>query len=493
MNKKRACSIILQLILIITLIIPSSNVFAATNTTNDDYLHTDGNKILDDSGNQVRLTGIAWFGFETPNYCFHGIWANKMENIIDLVANNGFNLMRVPLSVELVNQWRKGVYPAPDSMNDYINPELKGMNSLQVLDATLAYCNKVGLKVMLDMHRIDSAGQTPTWYTDKYTTADYEACWEWLANHYKNDDTVVAMDLFNEPHGKAYRQETTAIWDDSTNPANWKNEAQIVGNKILKINPKMLIMVEGIETYPKEGKTYSYTGEDGYYGYWWGGNLRGVKDHPITLSVKNQVVYSPHDYGPSVSDQSWFSAGFDETSLTKDAWMPNWLYIHTNNIAPVLIGEWGGQMDGGSNQKWMSALADTIVKNNLNHTFWCLNPNSGDTGGILGNDFATVDQAKYALVKPTLWADKTSGKFIGLDHQVNLGTTGTHVKGNGIVPVLNGDVNGDGRVNVLDYLKLKKYIVNKSISINTKAGDVNNDGVIDSNDLTALRKVLLTK
>ena len=59
-----------------------------------------------------------------------------------------------------------------------------------------------------------------------------------------------------------------------------------------------------------------------------------------------------------------------------------------------------------NNQKWMQALADLIKEKNINHTFWCLNPNSGDTGGIFGYDFKTVDTAKMALVKPTLWQEK---------------------------------------------------------------------------------------
>ena len=176
---------------------------------------------------------------------------------------------------------------------------------------------------------------------------DYEECWNWLAKHYKNDDTVIAMDIFNEPHGKAYRQEQAAKWDDSTDIDNWKYEAEKVGKEILEINPNLLIMVEGVETYPKEGFDYSTKDVNNYYGTWWGGNLRGVKDYPINIEIHpNQVVYSPHDYGPGVSMQPWFENGFTKESLFKEAWEPNWFYIQDKNIAPLLIGEWGGNMDG---------------------------------------------------------------------------------------------------------------------------------------------------
>ncbi|MFD2881577.1 cellulase family glycosylhydrolase [Paenibacillus rhizoplanae] len=63
------------------------------------------------------------------------------------------------------------------------------------------------------------------------------------------------------------------------------------------MNPHWLIIVEGIEQ-NVQGNTSKY---------WWGGNLTGVRNYPVTLTVPNQVVYSPHDYGPGVAEQPWFS------------------------------------------------------------------------------------------------------------------------------------------------------------------------------------------
>lgn len=483
--RKKAIALIITFLVFCTAL-PFQGYVYASDMQSDDYLHVNGNQIVDDNGNKVHLTGIAWFGLETPNYTYHGIWANSLENMLDIVADNGFNLLRVPLSVELVNQWRKGTPPQPESIDYVNNPNLKGKNSLEVFDASVAYCKKNGLKMMLDMHRISSGGQTPTWSTDKYSTEDFEACWQWLAERYKNDDTVIAMDLFNEPHGKAYWGEG-AKWDGSTDADNWKYEAEKVGKQILNINPKLLIVVEGIECYPKEGYTYTSTAPENYYGYWWGGNLRGVADFPVKLG--SQVIYSPHDYGPSVSAQPWFEGTFDEQTLTRDAWEPNWFYIHEKNLAPILIGEWGGQMDGGKNEKWMRALASLISKNNLNHTFWCLNANSGDTGGILQYDFKTIDTAKLALVQPTLWKD-SNGKYIGLDHQVNLGKTGTHV-GGGTVEVLMGDVNGDKTFDALDLASIKAYLLNPSTVISLKAADYNEDGGVNALDYAAIKIALL--
>ena len=491
MKIKGKCAAMIMFMLI-TLMTPAM-VFAAENDSNDDYLHTSGSKIYDSYGNEVRLTGIAWFGNETPNNSYHGLWANTLDGILDKVANNGFNILRVPLSVQLVNEWRNGRNPMPDSMNDYVNPDLKNKSTLEILDKSIAICKKKGIKVILDMHRVINGSQSKTWYTDKYSVEDYEESWKWLTNHYKNDDTVIAMDIFNEPNGKAYRKEQCAKWDDSKDIDNWKNEAEKVSNEILDINPNLLIMVEGVETYPKEGYDYSTKDASNYYGTWWGGNLRGVQDHPINIkNHPNQVVYSPHDYGPGVSSQPWFESGFTQKSLIENAWEPNWLYIQEKNIAPLLIGEWGGNMDGGNNQKWMQALADTIKEKNINHTFWCLNPNSGDTGGILEYDFSTVDTAKMALVKPTLWQNK-SGQGIGLDHKVNLGSNGTHVVATSQEEpvIIKGDVNNNGEVDIFDYILLQKYILDSSVEININNSYITDDKKINSADILGLRKLLL--
>ena len=98
-------------------------------------------------------------------------------------------------------------------------------------------------------------------------------------------------------------------------------------------------------------------------------------------------------------------------------------------------------MDGGKNQKWMTLLRDYMIKNHINHTFWCLNTNSGDTGG-LWKDFsyslaATTDksngttisweESKYALLEKALWQTQSSGKYIGLDHKTPLGINGTGI------------------------------------------------------------------
>ncbi|MBO4510268.1 MAG: cellulase family glycosylhydrolase, partial [Lachnospiraceae bacterium] len=132
-----------------------------------------------------------------------------------------------------------------------------------------------------------------------------------------------------------------------------------------------------------------------------------------------------HDYCPTVYEQPWFEGKYTYYSLMKDCWHDNWFYIYEKNIAPLLIGEWGGFMRE-PNLTWMTYMRQLIKKYHLNHTFWCLNANSGDTGGLLLDDFTTWDTEKYNFVKEVLWQE--GGKFVGLDHEIALGKNGISLK-----------------------------------------------------------------
>nr|WP_231859346.1 cellulase family glycosylhydrolase [Actinoplanes missouriensis] len=396
-----------------------------------DWLHVDGNQIVDSAGNPVWLTGANWFGFNASERVFHGLWSANITEITRSMAQRGINIVRVPISTQLLLEWKAGTFNTVN-VNTYANPELAGKNSLQIFDFWLALCEQYGIKVLLDVHsaEADNSGHIhPVWYKGTITPELYYQAWEWVTARYKANDTIVAMDLKNEPHGTPGTT-PRAKWDNSTDVDNWKHTAETAAKRILAINPEVLVLVEGQEVYPREGETWNSPNTDpdlspNYYYNWWGGNLRGVRDYPINLGAnQDQLVYSPHDYGPLVFNQPWFDKPFDKTTLTNDVWRPNWLYIHENDTAPLLIGEWGGRLGQDERQdRWMTALRDLIVEHRLHQTFWVLNPNSGDTGGLLLDDWKTWDEQKYALLKPALW--QQGGKFVSLDHQVPLGGAGS--------------------------------------------------------------------
>ncbi|MBR5635389.1 MAG: glycoside hydrolase family 5 protein, partial [Pseudobutyrivibrio sp.] len=411
----------------------------------DDWLHTKGGRIYDKQGHEVYLTGANWFGFNCSEKVFHGLWSANMKDVGEGMADHGINLVRVPISTELLLEWKAGK-KVKVNVNTYANPELKNadgsdMDSREIFDTFVKLCKENGIKIMMDCHSADannSGHNYNVWYGPKgFTTEDWITGWTWFANEYKNDDTIIACDLKNEPHGKYSQADSNAAkWDDSKDENNWQYAASRCGKAILDVNPNLLIMVEGIEETPRPGYDYNSGTQDPnatedelkYYGGWWGGNLRNAGKYPVDLGkYQSQLVYSPHDYGPAVYKQTWFDKDFTEQTLLDDVWYDSWFYLQDQEIAPLLIGEWGGFMDGGDNEKYLNLMSDFIAKNKINHTFWCINPNSGDTGGLLEGDWVTWDTAKYNMMKQTLWSDSKTGKFVGLDHEVPLGSNGETV------------------------------------------------------------------
>lgn len=411
---------------------PVSNPDPARNTegvAGDDWLTTEGSHIVDMNGTEVWLTGCNWFGYNTGTNIFDGVWNCNLKDTLKSIADHGFNVLRVPMSAELLLQWKNGEYPRANYNNAY-NEELNSMNSLEIFDYVLSLCEQNGMKIIIDIHcaKTDAAGHNhPVWYNGNITEDDFVEALSWCAERYKNNDTIIGYDLKNEPHGKA-SETPHAIWNDSDSPDNWKKVAERAGNAVLDANPYALIIIEGIQIYPKDIKTNNFVStndDDDYYNTWWGANLMAVKDYPIDFGSperNKQIIYSPHDYGPRVYEQPWFQGGFTYESLMKDAWYDYWLYIQEEGIAPIFVGEWGGFMEG-DNLKWMEYFRQLIAEKHLHHTFWCFNANSGDTGGLVKDDFKTWDEEKYNFVKEVLWQTE-DGEFIGLDHAVPLGVNG---------------------------------------------------------------------
>lgn len=393
----------------------------------DDWLHTDGHRLYDKDGKQVWLTGLNWFGYNTGTNTFDGLWNSQLEPTVKAIADHGFNLIRVPMSAELILQWRAGEYPKANYNNAY-NTALNSMNSLEIWDYFLTLAEANGIKVIPDVHSAEtnaSGHNVNLWFTERISVEQYYTALEWMAERYKNNDTIIGYDLKNEPHGKPYEGNGAAIWNNSKAANNWKYVAETAAARVLAKNPNVLILVEGTEIFPADLKTnsdYHSTDEKDYLFNWWGGNLRAVAEYPIDLGkYSDKLVYSPHDYGPTVYQQPWFQGTYTYDSLMKDCWHDNWFYIYEEDIAPLLIGEWGGFMTE-PNITWMTYMRQLIAKYHLNHTFWCLNANSGDTGGLLLDDFKTWDEDKYNFVKQVLW--QQNGKFVGLDHAIPLGENG---------------------------------------------------------------------
>src|SRR5229473_3057761 len=127
------------------------------------------------------------------------------------------------------------------NINYGLNPRLRGLNGLALVDYIVNGAGRRGLRVILDRHHPSADGQPELWYTAKVPDEHWIQDWLVLARRYRGNDAVIGADLSNEPHGAAT----------------------------------------------------------------WGDNLSAAAHAPVRLSHPERLVYSAHDYGPEESGQSW--------------------------------------------------------------------------------------------------------------------------------------------------------------------------------------------
>src|SRR5438552_3138615 len=382
------------------------------------YWHTSGNQIIDSSGRVVRIAGINWYGFETKDQVVHGLWARDYHTILNTIKNNGYNAIRLPYSNQMVES---PIIPSNISYSNSsgaINTDLKGLNALQLMDKVIHAAGALGVRLMLDNHRSEagkSAEANGLWQT----SADPESAWinDWktLVNRYatfkdaSGNPTVVAVDLRNEPHLNANGSPSGSCWTGDTATSgcpttntsqNWPAAAQRAGNAVLSANSNLLVIVEGAECYNGDCD-------------WWGGNLEGVSSHPITLNTASRLVYSAHDYGPSLYQQSWFNGNTSYSTLAA-VWNKFWGYISANHTAPVIVGEFGTDNNSsdiqnatpGSQGQWFQSLINYLQNNpSLNWTYWALN--GEDSYGLLDNQYdstpaSSLKQSDLASIESPL-------------------------------------------------------------------------------------------
>lgn len=334
-----------------------------------------GNKIVDSKGVTVEIRGIAWFGFETKDHLVHGLWQRSAADMIAQMKSLGFNSIRLPFCPATLR----------DSKMEYfdtdLNPGLKKKKSLEAFDIIIKQLTDAGFYVLLDHHVPNCDEVIPdTPATDTYTLEQWMTDLEFVASRYKDNPRVIGLDLKTEPHGRAR-------WGNGDIATDWKLQAETAGARVLRTNPNLLIFVEGIESNGGDCETVKDT--------FWGGNIEPVSCYPIdnTKIPRDRLVLSPHIYGPSVDeDQPYFKSS--EFPANMPAIWEQQIGRFMGDY-PVILGEFGGWYKG-KDKLWQDAFITWLISKDVtNFYFWSYNPNSDDTGGIVGNDWKTVSEPKY--------------------------------------------------------------------------------------------------
>lgn len=150
-----------------------------------------------------------------------------------------------------------------------------------MFDATVKALTDNGVMVILNNH-ISNAGWCCSnedgnglWYNKDYPEDVWLETLENVTRKYQDNKMVIANDLRNELRDDK-KNHKKALWGDLLPGSDWKRAAEKAGNAIHKINPDLLIMIEGIN---------------------YANDLAVVRLAPAKLEVPNKMVYSAHVYG----------------------------------------------------------------------------------------------------------------------------------------------------------------------------------------------------
>ena len=197
----------------------------------------------------------------------------------------------------------------------------------------------------------------------------------------------------NEPWGGS--------WSEGDAAKDWPRYASRLGNIVLRECPRWLIFVEGVGV--GGGDHYCEPSTD-WSGCFWGENMIGLTLRSVRLSHPERLVYSPHLYGPGTNGRMFYfnrSAFPQYPANLNDVWSRHFLGPVRAAGATLIIGEWGGRytdLADDADQLWQQQLKSVLLEERLSSFYWALNPNSGDTGGILGDDWEEAKTDKLALL-----------------------------------------------------------------------------------------------
>lgn len=308
-----------------------------------------------------------------------GLWpsATTIGGVMDLLADYGFNAVRIPLAMDAVLN------------NDIVDddqtggtPSLSGKTYLEILDVIVRESGKRNILVLLDSHRIEASEPD---FPDIAVPDDITPALETLAERYCENAgawNVLGFDIKNEPKGNA-------TWGTGDEDTDWVIAAEEIGNALLKKCPRMMIFVEGVQNNIKGVKELEW-GQPG-------GSLQGAKKYPVKLSNMERLVYSPHLISPGVDYKSpwWSDDSFPDNM--PDLWDSYFGFVPKETGQALVVGSWGAKMEG-KNKLWANAVAAYLADNAIGSFYWALNPQSADTGGFVDNDWVTPIPVRIELL-----------------------------------------------------------------------------------------------
>ena len=147
----------------------------------------------------------------------------------------------------------------------------------------------------------------------------------------------------------------------------------------------------------------------------WGENIVGAKTAPVRLSDMTKLVYSPHTYGPGVfPNQNYFptcqgggctcrAAATAATSATRGRRTCPRSGTSTLGSSPTSPAAPSSSASSAAfytfhDKEWNDAFVGYLIERGFGAFFFCLNPDSDDTGGLLKPGWFDVNEGKLKLL-----------------------------------------------------------------------------------------------
>ena len=223
----------------------------------------------------------------------------------------GVNSIRIPFNYRLFTN------------EDYLGG--RGVaRGFKLLDSAVAWCKTEGLFVILDMHcapggqtgdNIDDGYGYPFLFEDEASQQLCASIWKAIADHYKNETTVMGYDLLNEPIAHYFNKE--------------------------KLNPLLEVVYKRIT---KAIRTVDKNHIVFFGGAQWDSNF-GIFGPPFD----NKAVYTFHKY--------W-------TEPTQKV-IQDYIDFSNKYNVPVYCGETGENTDD-----WIKSFRIVLEKNNIGWHYW---------------------------------------------------------------------------------------------------------------------------
>lgn len=349
-------------------------------------LRADGAKILE-NGKEIKLRGYCagnWLMMETFMMGFPGVeqqfrrylkefageeksqfFIQKLldhyleEADIAYMKQLGVNVIRIPFNYR--------------HFEDDQNPYVYKKEGFSYMDKAISLCKKYGIYVILDLHGAQGY-QNEDWHCDNYEGkinlfVDAESrnrviqMWKYIAAYYREEETIAAYDLLNEPVARG--KEQTAVLDQLY--------AYIVA-AIREVDPKHMVVVRG---------------------NYWGQNFDDFRP-----PFDDNILYALHYYTTAALQQQSYPSSesggpYNKETLKAELSLRDW-FVQKYQV-PCWVSEFGILDDNPIyHQSKIDALKDQLDILNEKEYHWTL--------------WSYKDVGKMGLLRPkkeTPWAKLT--------------------------------------------------------------------------------------